>query len=193
MEWQRRPLQLDGREERINGFSLLFTTRIGPPELREDYGQMLVDVLQENLQRDEGLREDIVRRSGTHDIESLRREAFDTFFEIGVSKILVKLVLEQDWYVDPATGVRTFKFWRGGAADGYHILHYAMDVRRQSPPRDRRAPGGNAATAEEAYRQVSRCVFARDAEIVTQESIDVGEIEASLRMVAARRRKYQGE
>ena len=190
LEWQRRPLRWNGREESIQGFSLLFTTRIGPTELREDYAGMLMDVLEENLRDDAGLRAEIERRSGVRDVDALRCEAFDTFFEIGVSKILAKLAMEQDWYVDPVRGIRRFKFERGTGQNGYYILHYAMDVCRQSPPVDERAPGAYAPGAEQAYRRVSRGVFSTGAQVVTRESVNLEEIEASLGRISARRRKY---
>ncbi len=49
LRWQRRPIERPKRApEYLDGFSLMFTTQIGPPNLGQDYLQMLRDALDHN-------------------------------------------------------------------------------------------------------------------------------------------------
>ena len=120
----------------------------------------------------------------------LKTEAYDTFFELGVPKVIAKTLMEQDWYIDPEYGIRSFRFGRDGGGYSYDILHYAMDVRRKSPAIEERAPGTEAPAVEAAYRAVSRQIFSRPAEVVTMDTIDEKVIGKSLMAIDARRRKY---
>ena len=190
LEWQRTPLKIGTQLERLDSFSLLFTTRIGPTELRDDYEQMLSTELDSNIAHDDSLIRDILERTGAETVAALKDEAFETFFELGVPKVLAKVLMEQDWYVDTKQGIKTFKFTRNTGENSYDILHYAMDVCRQSPSRENRAPGTDAPAAKEAYRAVSKQIFSRPAEVVTLDSIDGDAIAASLKTIDGRRRKY---
>ena len=64
-EWQRRPLETREGAERCDGFTLLFTTRVGPAELRKDYADMLVAELENNVARDGSLVDAMRMRAGS--------------------------------------------------------------------------------------------------------------------------------
>ena len=188
-EWQRKPLEIETKLERLDGFTLLFTTRVGPTRLRNDYAEMLANELESNLANDSSLLQDMRERTGVEAVGVLREKAFGAFFEMGVPKVIAKTLMEQDWYIDEK-GIKSFKFRRDADGDGYDILHYAMDVCRKEPGFENRAPGMEAPGAEAAYRAVSKQIFSRPAEVVTIDSIDEGRIEKSLGAIDARRKKY---
>jgi hypothetical protein len=82
-EWQKRPLISKSNQELLDGFTLLFTTRIGPAELREDYAAMLLESLQRNVADDGSLRDMLRQRNGL-EVGQLQEEDFAIFFELGV-------------------------------------------------------------------------------------------------------------
>jgi hypothetical protein len=196
-EWQRNPLVISGTRAnkvlRLAGFTLMFTTQIGPPNMSGEYRGMLRDYLTANILEYPELSELMNARVGTDDVNRLEAERFSAFFKLGLPKMLSRILLEQDWYIDPAKGVRIFEFARLWAGGEYRMLHLVMDVRRQEPPMDRRAPHSIPASVQEAYASVSRMIF-RDAEItVTEQLVNQVDLRPTLEEIRARRRKYYPE
>ncbi len=120
---------------------------------------------------------------------------FEAFFKLAAPKIISEVLLETDWYVDPTHGISVYEFERTPEnAVPYRMLHLVMDIRRQNPPRDGRAPGQHVAPAAfQAYPQVVRQLFESGQKVVTMETVDVAAMEGSLDLIELRRKKYAGE
>jgi hypothetical protein len=190
-EWQQRPIVgRPGRREMLNGFSLMFTTQIGPPNLTQEYLNMLGDELNANLTRDGDLIPLLRERTGIDDIALLRQQQFEMFFKLGVPKVLCSILKEQDWYVDSEEGIKTYEFERPRQGGPYRMLHFVMDVVRQDPPYDRRAHRQPTAEAEAAYSAVVRQLISEPEEVVTLDGIDQESLQADLDRIKARRRLY---
>jgi hypothetical protein len=194
LRWQQRPVERsDGRPESLGGFSLMFTTKVGPPDLTEDYLVMLRQAIGRNLQRDDTLKEALRVRGGTEDVATLERNSFEVFFKIALPKLIAEMALREDWYVDAARGISLYEIERrfGDGGDSFKVLHLVLDVNRQRPPKNQRSPMDSAtAEAREEYAQVSRQIFERAETIVTDELCDPAELRASLERIRARRRLY---
>ena len=191
-EWQGRTLTTqDNRTIAIDGFSLMFTTQVGPPNLGADYLGMMEQYLRDNLQQDDVLREILIRRYGSDDVHALRVNDFASFFKLAMPKVLAHILMEKDWYIDPNSGVVIYEFQRPSATGPYTILHLIMDVRRFDPPRERRAPGQQP--LPDAYRQVVRGIFEGAENVVTEDNVDQATLRISLEKIAARRRKYYAD
>jgi hypothetical protein len=189
-EWQRQPLAAKHGPEYLEGFTLLFTTRVGPAELHEDYAAMLLKRLESNVEADGTLAELLKGRNGL-EVEQLQNEDFDAFFELAVPKVIASVLLEEDWYAERDPGIVAFRFVRNTEAEPYTIVHFAMSVRRQEPTRDQRAPGtGPAAVAVADYQEVVRQLFQTPATLVTDEVAKAAELKPSLEDIKGRRRKY---
>lgn len=190
-EWQRKPLPT-GRAQRelLDGFSLMFTTQIGPPNLTDEYLNMLRDRLTENLARDADLVPLFRTRTGVDDVRLLQETQFEMFFKLGVPKVLASILKEEDWYVDTTQGIKTYEFERPRQGGPYRMLHFVMDVVRQQPPYDRRALRAPTAEAETAYQAVVRQLISEPEKIVTLDTIDQEALRESLELIKARRRKY---
>lgn len=186
-DWQHKPLK---NNHQIDGFSLMFTTQIGPPNLSAEYIDMLGSRLKSNLDSDGTLKESLKNKLGHSDIERIQREKFDLFFELSIPKILAAILMESDWYVDPDLGIKTFELERPWREGTYKILHLIMDVRKKEPPREKRGPGVDSQKAQEAYRKVVRQVFSDNVVVISDESINKKELQDHLARVRARRRKY---
>jgi len=189
-EWQRRTLTTAQGNETLRGFSLMFTTQIGPPNLTPEYLNMLREELDSNLVRDTSLVSTLRDRTGIEDVAVLQQAQFETFFKLGVPKVLASMLKEEDWYVDSERGISTYEFerpWKGGS---YRMLHFVMDVLRQDPPYDRRARRAPTADAETAYAEVVRQLVAEPETVVTLDTIDQAALQASLDRIKARRRQY---
>lgn len=189
--WQRRPLTTAQiANHRLNGFSLMFTTRVGPPNLTEDYLGMLRDRLAANLQSDETLRAILLERTGLDDLVILQTAQFETFFKLGIPKIIASILMDEDWYVDSTEGIKVFEFERPATEGAYKMLHLVMDVIRHQPPKERRAPGVRSPIALEEYRRLAQQIFSRVETLVTLDSINQPALRADLEKIKARRRKY---
>lgn len=189
--WQQRKLVISRRETQVlEGFSLMFTTQIGPPNLGGDYLRMLQDALQENLTMNGDLKSILIQRTETDDVEVLQGSRFDTFFKLAMPKVLAAILMEQDWYIDPKTGIRIFEFERPSNTGPYKILHLVMDVKRKNPPKDKRAPGHDSPEAQVAYRSVVRKIFSERENVITEGSINKLTLQTNLDQIKARRRKY---
>jgi hypothetical protein len=189
--WQRRPLTTEQVvNQRLEGFSLMFTTRIGPPNLTDQYLGMLRDRLTMNLQNDQTLRPLLLARTGLDDVAILQNAQFDTFFKLGIPKIVASILMEEDWFVDSVSGIKVFEFERPATDGPYKMLHLVMDARRHQPPREERAPGVQSALAMEEYRTLARQIFARPEIVVTLDRIDREALKADLERIRGRRKKY---
>ncbi len=187
-EWQRLPLASKLAPEFIEGFTLLFTTRIAPAELREDYAQMLLNRLQSNMAADAGLTELLTIRTGV-EVHQLQQADFGAFFELGLPKVIATVLIEEDWHIEADPGVMAFRFTRPGPPP-YEILHFAMNVRRQSPPRDQREPGVTPPEVVAAYQAVTRRLFSTPAMPVTDDTVAAATLTPSLEDIKVQRRKY---
>ena len=193
---QTRSGNVDGQDYTVSEFTLLFTTQVGPRTMAPEHLEYLRDrCLQENINTYEELREPFLRKSGGKNVKEFFEEDFDGAFKLSVPKSLTELALECDWIVDAEQGLRVYQFERDSRDGPYCMLHLAMTVRRQDPPRQLRAPGQPINTSVEAeHRRVLGRLFSED--VISVESHVVGELrddlEADLgRLFEHRRRYYQ--
>ena len=196
LDWQKLPINPGAsREETLDGFSLMFTTKIGPPDLKEDYLQMLGDAIRTNVDRDPELGPILERRCGTVNATTIQAENFDCFFRIALPKLIMNLLMDKDWSVDTDTGINLYEIERMPPGQpSYKMLHVVLDVVRQLPREDHRAPGsGPAVDALNGYKVAARDVFERSEVRVTIDEIDEQRIPISLEKILARRRKYYPE
>ena len=187
-EWQRQPLRTTAGTESLDGFTLLFTTRVAPEDLREDYAAMLLDRLEQNIQADELLAGILTDRFGL-EVHQLQSENLSAFFELAVPKVIAQVLMDEDWQVEPDPGVLAFRFSRPGEPP-YDILHFAMNIARQDPTRSYRAPGTLAPNVLDGYRAMTRRLFESPAVVVSQETATAEVLLPSLDQIKARRRKY---
>jgi hypothetical protein len=98
--------------------------------------------------------------------------------------------METDWYIDASTGIETFEFERQSKSGGYTMMHFVMNITRQQPPRERRAPLETPQAAAEAYARVADDVFSKPQIVVTDELAEATTLKPSLDDIDGRRRKY---
>lgn len=192
-EWQRRPLTATGKAATpIREFTLFFTTKVGPANMGSDFDEMLKNSLQDNITRSPHLLALLAQRTGASGVSALRSADFGAFFKLATPKILAQLLMETDWYVDPARGIEVYEFERDTGDGGtYRMLHFVMDVVRHQPPLENRAPGAPSAIAVNAYDDVVKTLFERAETRVSTEGIDTVSLQASLDRIDGRRKKYQ--
>jgi hypothetical protein len=111
------------------------------------------------------------------------------FFELGVPKVIAKALMDEDWHIDPNPGLAAFRFTRTGRPS-YEIVHFAMNVSRQSPRREDRAPGTTPPHVMAAYKSFARVLFERPATLVNEATVAGLELRPSLDQIRGRRRKY---
>lgn len=192
-EWQRRKFIVPpGRSpQSITGFSLMFTTRIGPCPLGPEYLDMLSHYLAENIQKEPGLAGVLRERTGFANVQELQGNDFEAFFKLAMPKTLAATLMEEDWYIDPDSGLLIYEFTRSpDGAPPFKILHLMMDVKRQQPPKEARAPREVSAVAEKAYGAVVRQIFQTSLITLTEESLDKAKLQKNLDLIIARRNKY---
>ena len=193
--WQQRSFTAGNRRapQYLDGFSLMFTTRIGPHELGSGYLEMLKSYLRDNLKNNEEFIPLLENRSGgITDIDSLHATNFELFFKIAVPKVLANILIETDWYIDPDFGVTIIEFERSPeGVPPYKMLHLVMDIKRQNPTRVNRPPGvGIDDRVKSAYSYVVSKIIG-DAEInIDETNIDVTELQNNLDSIISRRKKY---
>jgi hypothetical protein len=192
-EWQRRPLRIGRSEFPLDGFSLMLTTQIGPQNLPGNYVDQLRRYLEQNINQDADLRPILVQRTGLNDLTVLSTDHFEEFFRLSIPKALLKLLMEEDWYVDPTGGISFFEIERQWKDGTYKMLHLVMDVRRQNPDCNHRFPGAVPNDALDAYRTVVRRIFSTRQTIVTDALIDRQSLQTHLDRIKIRRNKYLGE
>jgi hypothetical protein len=189
--WQRT--SLPAPHGRLDGFTLMFTTQIGPPNLSHEYLEMLEGYIRRNLQDDPALIEVLQHRTGMDDARRLRAGDFGTFFRLAMPKVIARIAMEEDWFIDPVHGITMYEFERPSRSGPYKMLHLVMDVKRQVPPRENRAPGEQGAGIEASYRRVARGIFDREHISVSNATIDAESLQQDLDRIFARRRKYLRE
>jgi hypothetical protein len=192
-EWQRRPIRMKGYPvERLDKFSFMFTTQVGPEQLADDHRATLVNCLTENLAEFADLPALLEARSGTTTADHLLQQDFELFFKIAIPKTVAKLGLGEDWYVDPETGVTVFELSRPAANGPYKMLHLVMDFVRPIPDREHRV-GDVPMHAKIAYGDAVRLIVNTAPIVVTPETIDVVKLRESLNRIFRRRKKYYPE
>jgi len=192
-EWQRRPLRIGTSQFTLDGFSLMLTTQIGPPNLPQDYRDELRRYLEENLDNDAELRPLLLNRTGVDNPTTLSANYFEDFFRLSTPKALANVLMAEDWYVDPDTGISLYEIERAWEGGKYRMLHLLMDIKRQNPDRDHRFAGPPPVNLLDAYRTVVRAIFERRETAVTDALIDRPAIDSHLNLIRARRAKYLGE
>jgi hypothetical protein len=170
----------------------MFTTQVGPEQLADDHRTTLLDCLTENLIQIADLPELLQKRSGFQTADQLLQQNFELFFKIFVPKAVAKLGLSEDWYCDPATGVKLFEFTRNAARGPYKMLHLIMDFVKPIPDRDHRV-GGIPATAQNAYGDAVKQIVTNELVMVTPEIIDAEKLRKNLKRIFQRRKKYYPE
>jgi hypothetical protein len=192
-EWQRRPIHLKGHpKERLDNFSFMFTTQVGPEQLADDHRTTLVNCLTDNLAELADLAGLLETKTGVSTAEQLLEEDFELFFKIAIPKVVAKLGLSEDWYSDPATDVTVFEFTRDAARGPYKMLHLVMDFVKPVPDRDHRV-GGIPIEAQNAYGNAVRQIVSSDVIVVTPQTVDEAALRQSLNRIFLRRKKYYPE
>jgi hypothetical protein len=190
-EWQRNPLRIPGKSpESLEGFTLMFTTQVGPPNLSDAYLDLLKSRLDCNIERDGEIADLLRARTGLDNTLVLRRDHFEDFFTIAIPKVLAAILMEEDWHIDPDLGVPIYQFQRPSSAGPYTILHMAMEVRRNNPPKERRAPGEASQEAQQAYARVARAIVGSPPVTVGEAQIDSVSLVTSLDRIRSRRRRF---
>lgn len=197
-EWQRKPFEVRTGSRKtvtmqLEGFGLMFTTQVGPPNLGENYLGMLSDCVLKNLEGDASLRQAFRESTGFDDHLTLRDSNFLRFFELAAPKVLLDVLVEKDWYVDPADGISLYEIERESKDGPYRMLHLVMNVVKQSPALDRRPPGDMPVEVRTAYRDVVSALFSKGAVLVTEDIIEKDGLQQHLGFVKARAKKYSGE
>lgn len=196
--WQTRPMEATRfhKATTIDGFTLMFTTQIGPKNLNKGYLDMLEKCIDDNIKEDrEVLLPMLEKRSnGLTNVHQLREKNFDLFFKLAMPKILAEVLIEQDWYVDPRKGIEIIEFERSTSHGSYKMLHLVMDVKRQNPTKDNRGPRLVAPSdLLNSHNSVIRQLFGNEGEIISEESIDKVDLQKNLDLIISRRKKYMGE
>jgi hypothetical protein len=190
--WQQRPVRISANNQKfLDGFSLMFTTKIGPGNLPEDYLTRLQNALHNNLQRDNDLNGILQGRAGTADVAALRQANFELFFKLAIPKLLAQTLMSQDWYIDPDRGITIYEFERPFEGGSYKMLHIVMDIKRHDPPHHQRLAGEHSPIAAEAYQKVIRRLFQEAVIVVREEGLDQNDLTASLDKIIERGDKYR--
>lgn len=192
LTWQQRPVKISEHNQKLlDGFSLMFTTKIGPRNLPEDYLARLQNRVHENLQRDNDLNGILQGRAGTADVAALREGNFELFFKLAIPKLLAHTLMAQDWYIDPDRAITIYEFERTFEGGSYKMLHIVMDIKRHVPPRHQRLDGEHSPVAAEAYQNVIRRLFQQAEIVVAEDRLDQVALKASLDEIIKRGDKYR--
>jgi hypothetical protein len=177
LEWQRREgIGPNGKPFTLDEFTLMFTTQVGPTGLPDEYMSYLREhCLVNNLAAHQELNNPFLKKSNGKNPTQFFQDDFDGAFKLAVPKGLSELALEQDWFIDDARGIKVYQFDRPFAGGTYRMLHMAMAVKRQAPPREQRAPGQQAAAALGAHKNTIIKIF--DEDVVAVESLVAGKLE----------------
>lgn len=188
--WQRKPLRSPLFCQELDGFSLMFTTQIGPKNIGTDYLLMLREQLEANITANATLRDIFIKRTGHKTAISLQNKNFDAFFKLAVPKVLMSILMEEDWYVDPSLGISMYEFERPSLSGPYKILHMVMDIKRKNPSKERRAPGVDCKIAVDAYNEIVCKMFSENEVVLTDAMVNAKKLMASLEAIKGRRKKY---
>jgi hypothetical protein len=194
--WQCQPFREAGTDrplKGVNGFSLMFTTKVGPHNLGDDYLTMLRDRLHGNLETHPELKELFLKRTGADSVATLQGKDFELFFKLAMPKILASTLMEEDWCVDPEPGIQIFEFERPSPEGAYKMLHLVMAVNRKVPPKGERAPGVEPEGARDSYLKVTQKLLVEPEVVVTEASIERDKLQVNLDRIKARRKMYYPE
>lgn len=191
LEWQRRKgAASNGKPFALDGFTLMFTTRVGPPGLPKDYIRYLRDdCIQRNLNDYDDLKGPFLKKSNGRNPTQFFADDFAGAFKLSVPKSLSELALEQDWYIDDDKGVEVYQFDRAMKDGSYTMLHMAMAMMRQHPPKEKRAPGQQSDGALSAHKKTILKIF--DEDIIAVEKLVVGEKKTDLQADLEKLFKYR--
>lgn len=188
-DWQKRVgVDHQGKPVKIDSFSLMFTTPIGPPNLTGDYLDQLETCLVRNVEGSQSLRTAFNSRVGHEDVGQLRGAEFSLFYKLAMPKVLASLLKESGWMIESEEAIRSFVVSRPSASGGYQMLHLTMQVRRQPPS----LPGVQDNAVASSHLKVIERLF-REQEIhVTDEFVEVMKLDLQhdLDKIIARRKKY---
>jgi hypothetical protein len=187
-QWQKNSFNVGTKQHQIDGFSLMLTTRVGPENMSEDYIEMLVHYLRENVNADESLGDILEGVTGERDVVNLKNSDFDAFFKLGTPKALASLLLECDWEIEPDRGIMVFEFDRSFDEGAYTLLHMVMQVKRCDPSEDKRIP--NTLRDQASYREVVRKLFRAPTIPLEAEKIRVDLLKPTLDEIDGRRKLY---
>ena len=129
-DWQKRTLKPPFNRP-MEGFTLFLTTKIGPPEMGDEYLDMLRSCLGRNMERLPELSGLLSARTGVADAATLERNDFEEFFKLASPKLIASIIDESDWYVEPEPGLMVYEFERRHDNGSYRILHIGMQIRRK--------------------------------------------------------------
>jgi hypothetical protein len=188
-QWQRQPLVVNSKLEPLDGFTLLFTTRVEATTLGDKYAEMLLDILNSNLLADTDLAEVLRQRNGL-EVGQLQEKDFHAFFELGVPKLIAKVLMQEDWHIEQEPGVLVYRFRRAGRPP-YDIVHFAMDVNRNSPPLELRTPDTTIPVeARTSYKAVVRRLFETPTTHITDALASGANLKPSLQEIRTRLHMY---
>jgi hypothetical protein len=191
-DWQKKPLRLhNGSLVNLDSFSLSFTTRIGPPNIGEEYIQMIEDKINDNIRGDDCLKDILMGRCGSFDVIKIREKDFNEFFRVGVPKVIADLLMDTDWCVAPEYGIRLVEIERENKKGKYKILHVLMEVKRKSPPEEQRAPRIDSPQALEWHRSVIRDLFSTPQISLTNNNIEKEQLTKHLAKIKGIRDQYR--
>lgn len=194
LEWQRRQgVGSNGKAFGLDEFTLMFTTQVGPTGLSDAYISYLRDdCIAANLAMHPELQEPFLRKSKGQNPNEFFASDFDGAFKLAVPKSLSEMALEQDWVVDHDKGIQVYQFDRPSIQGPYRMLHMAMVLKRQQPPREQRAPGQKAPAALTSHKDAIVKLFSQD--IVSVEDRVTGakeiELQADLEKLFRHRDRY---
>ncbi len=146
----------------------------------------LYDLLKSRLDQGDETATDEIVEIGEYDFD----DKYDLAQRPNGTLILTNAV--HPTFVDPKNGISLYEIERQRGNGPYKMLHFVMDVRRQDPPLENRAPDATPPEVLDAYRDVVRTIFRRPETAVTNDMIDRATLESHLGLIKSRRAKYLG-
>jgi hypothetical protein len=188
-DWQKRTgIDRKGKPVAVDSFSLMFTTRIGPPNLTIEYLTQLEQCLVSNIDANPSLRAAFSSRVGHDNVARLRDADFLEFFRLALPKVVASALMETGWMVDPEEGIKLFEITRPSASGPYQMLHLTMHVKKQPPS----LPGVQSFDIVTGHTKVIEQLFREQELQVTDEFVETmkDELQQDLNKIIARRKKY---
>lgn len=191
--WQQRPIRSLRGSPSISGFTLMFTTQVGPTNMTPEYKNMLLECVSSNVAKFPELKPLLLKRlQGVPWIDCPEKN-FSEFFKIAAPKIIASVLNESDWYITGETGLEIYEFGRSCQSGPYQILHLILDIKRKKPPLSARAPGADDADSIRDYCSAVGKIFEIPCLIVNEELVKTcfAELQKNLNYINARRKKYE--
>ncbi len=156
----------------LPGFTLMFTTEVGPMNLGETHTEALSTILESNMEGNDELRQAFIAKTQCQTASDLLQLDRLRFLALGTCKLIARELLNSDWYFDPDE-LLVFELVRPATASkpAYKMLHLVGQVVRQSPIQSARIETVTAA-AVDAYEQVVRQLFEGEPVRVSPEDIE---------------------